>query len=476
MISLYIFFFYIIIYPVKSVFNVYSLCLILAVINLTAFKKNKLKKISLTYPEIYFLICYIFFPVISNLYSINHYRTVLGIFDNFSYLLLLIALRRFFIPADQKAFFLFIAKSVLIICVYGLFKKNFFSERLTSTYLNPNLLADAIGFSLVFLIIFYKKNIGGALMSAFLIVFLFLTKSLGTVLSLTIVFFALLLFFGTKRFGISKKKIAVMILFLFGLSCLAGYSRYNRTRNDVFGNLRLNIINSSVKSLSESPLIGTGHNTYESKIIRYVFPAIKSDLKYVKKQQNPHNFFLHIANETGIINLSIFFVMICILVSETIVNPSKIKTLGISGILLILVHHSADVGYDVPIIQYFLVLFIWCVSSEMKPAFSVIIRGRLKIILFAGFVILFILMPGLNLYSEIIAETGRKYFDENNFEKAAEKFEKSLIFVSDNGEILQKLAECYEKKFYKTGNLEYKAKSIEFFKKGSEAEPDNGFF
>ncbi|MBP7653188.1 tetratricopeptide repeat protein [Candidatus Dependentiae bacterium] len=476
MIPVLLFFFSIIIYPVASEYSVYTICIVLALFNLIIFHLKKINEITFSAAEIYYCVVFIGFPLFSNAYTINTYLTVLGIYKNFSYFLLLLLLKNSFDKGINNNFFLLIPAVVFLNCVYGIFQINTMSARLTALYINPNLLADTINFALLFLIFFYSKKKVQVILLVFLSIFLIMTKSLGAITALMFLFFIMMMFIAKKIYRVSYKVLIPAILILLSILLFTAYLRYDRTFGDIFGNRRLEIINASFKSLSHNFFLGTGHNTYETKIKRFVFPIKNSDLKYVKKQRNPHNFFLHLANETGIINLTILTVLILVLFFETLFSPIKMKLLGCSGIFLILVHHSADIGYDTPLIHYFFVFFIFCITYASRPLLKIAFKKWMKIFIYISFLAIFIVLPCLNLCAEITAERGRNLFDSNNYEKAADKFNFVIRIIPDYPEILQRLAGCYRGLYYKTNNVKYIEKTLQCFFKGAEADPYNGYY
>jgi len=366
---------------------------------------------------------------------------------------------------------------IIIIAVIGLIiEKDIINGRLVYLYKNPNLLADLLAFASMICILVLKKSRFNYLLAVLLIVFLILTKSLGAVAAFAAA--ALFVVIIKHRFVMNFKTISIICGLAIIIASIYFY-RETRLATDPFGHKRLEILNSGLKSASDSYLFGAGHNTIELKLKRYAFPVVNSEMKYIKKPDNPHNIFLHIFNETGAINVVLFFLFIIMLGVESYNNNIRFDNrvlFGTTRVIIFLLHHSSDVGYVIPIHNYFFALFIILITQKSRfyklPEFSALA----KLIIAFGILVIIIFVPATHIYSEWLATQGIKLQESGQFKAAAAKFEKSLVFRPERSEIQQRLGGCYRDMYFSTGDCDYMIKCLKRMRAGAALSQLNGLF
>ncbi len=149
----YIFFFILIIFQLKTIIIINSIVIIFFALILFGIYTRKNNSFNFSLPEIYFLISFLIIPALSNFYSISRYNTLNGIFENISYILLLLVLKVYGEEKKNQTFLLFLSCVMILPGLAGLFSQKSLTGRLMfGDFKNPNHLADIFGAGIIFLI------------------------------------------------------------------------------------------------------------------------------------------------------------------------------------------------------------------------------------------------------------------------------------------------------------------------------------
>ena len=206
---------------------------------------------------------------------------------------------------------------------------------------------------------------------------LFTTSSRGAVLG----FFSgiLITFFMFVNTKIKNKKRLYAIFFLFITIILISVpfllperlvSKFERIKN-ISSNwsLKTRVImwKSSLHYIIQNPLLGVGIGDYQTNYLNYIDNILKIDVpRGSRMHDHPHNLFLYIAVEQGIISLAVFLIMLFRGFKIAYYNINKFKKnnrnnyygLVLIGMLISLIVHSmVDTTFRYGHVAYFVMLF-----------------------------------------------------------------------------------------------------------------------
>jgi len=482
-ITLLFFFIFILFFPIISPIKIYAyniylsiliICFVLAKKSVISNTENlqESKKIVFSVFDIFYILIFCGLPILSNFYSISKYDTVLGIYEHFVFLQLLILFK--LILNENDRLLKFSKYLSLIIFFLGItaviYDLKYFKEinRLTYNYRNPNILADIFFCGIIISYFSFEKKIK-ILFIVFLGIFYFLTKSVGAFLAFSSAVFIVFFVFNIKYLKIKRLIYAfVILLFFLAIGYYLYQKRIERLSGDPFAHKRLKIMANAVISLRDNYLFGSGHNTFEYKTKKYYFPVDGNDLKYLKTSNNPHNFILHLANELGVIGLILLFLFILELLIYSIKNIENISIFaGLTGVIFLFIHHQADVGYDVLLIHIFILYFIFLISNNSKKIIILRLSEKNKKIIFLFFVFcILLIIPLLNLTAELFYNNAIKYSEKNKIEKSIKLFDTAITLLPEHSEAYQRLGGEYLKLFERTNNLNDMFKSLDYLYRG----------
>ena len=230
--------------------------------------------------------------------------------------------------------------------------------RVSSLYPHPNFLGLFLG-PMIFLglgaILHFIKNKKTAFVLGilfFLLSFLALifAMSEGAIIGVLTGLIVWILSF--KKF---RKKITVglviLIILIFLFPASRAYFLEKALLQDLSGQLRINIWRGASELIKTSPLIGVGLDGYEKLIPDYqkqVFQANTGKEFYAFFQSHPHNLFLTIWLELGLLGLLVFIWMIFKALIQGFKSIKKEYILVpsiLSSLVVILIHGLVDTPY-----------------------------------------------------------------------------------------------------------------------------------
>jgi len=280
------------------------------------------------------------------------------------------------------------------------------------------------------------------------------------------------------------------------------------SKEDHSVNMRLIILNTSLRMVKERPLFGFGLGTFNLHYPDFQTFYLQNEPKMIKFLSNhnvleAHNEYIQMGTEIGIIGVAIFIFILLyfykkswvLLKTQKCDQKSKILYLGIFlGINIYLIHCLFTFPFHVPFLgaSFFILLgmAIFLQENNQKDNNYFLIRIKLKkslrifilICLFLIFLIsvdFFIIRPYL---SEIFSFKGQKaYYIDNDLNKAIKNFESASQLDPYNGRILLHLGATYinsnflnkalltlnkSKEFYKNKNV-YRNISLCYLKSGN---------
>jgi len=234
--------------------------------------------------------------------------------------------------------------------------------RATSLFPQPNFLGLYLGPIVVLAVgqlIFNVRKIRHSLLviSCWLLVIglslsaIILARSEGALVG---IFFGCLFFF--LIFQKSPRKVflissLILVLIIFSLPFLRGPVLKKISFNDLSIQLRINIWQGAFSLLKTSPFLGVGLMGYQKLIPQYQKPynSKTGELISVETHPYPHNLYLTIWLELGLLGLLVFFSLIInffVLIFKDLLFSSRPLLLGLGGAMIVLlIHGLVDTPY-----------------------------------------------------------------------------------------------------------------------------------
>jgi O-antigen ligase len=141
-----------------------------------------------------------------------------------------------------------------------------------------------------------------------------ITGSRGPLVSF--VFSLLLIGFFTKRYNLKIKLIAILVLSVIGFQVLSYFfanivTRFSALSADYSSIIRIYSIYNGIMFFLQKPIWGWGTGSFSSLVSDYI--------KY------PHNIFIELAMEIGIVGVSIFIIFLCIVIFNFFYLRNKVN-------------------------------------------------------------------------------------------------------------------------------------------------------
>jgi len=375
-------------YILSVVFILVSILIIIFSLNL-----DKKEDVSIKWYKnpIFYLGLFLIFIFISNFFSHNIYFSWLYFLQYLMFFALFFIISKYsFSQNSVKFLFYYFLAVSLLLCLVGIFfYLNSSSERIGSTFYQPNSFAGYLLFALplAFLFLFQAERktektlfilITIILLSTFI-----LTNSRGAYLSFLPPFILLLIlgFYFFNRKDILKKIILVFVgsfifvnlLYSLNIGKLSFFSIFERGKVpgmpevgvDFSTFTRFKFWEGSVEIFKEYPVLGAGLGSFADLYPRYQYSAV-AFTKY------PHNHYLEILCETGILGTIFFWGLVFLLIyfgfqifRQCIINKTKTdknKKLLIPCVLFCCVlgsilHNGVD--FDWHFLANFLIFFVF---------------------------------------------------------------------------------------------------------------------
>lgn len=230
--------------------------------------------------------------------------------------------------------------------------------RATGLFPHPNFLGLYIGplfiLGLGYIFLSFKKNILSIIkILVFSILFLgslVFARSEGAIVAIFIALFFCAMFYKPIRKW-ALVLVLVSILFLSSSSAPRHYLTEKIFFQDLSGRLRINIWKGALEMLKEKPILGVGLNGYRALAPQYqkrYYDKDTQELISVETHPYPHNLFLTIWLELGLLGLIIFFLILFQFFKQGLKNFKKEPILigSIMGaMMVILIHGLVDTPY-----------------------------------------------------------------------------------------------------------------------------------
>ncbi|MAQ31880.1 MAG: hypothetical protein CMD26_04015 [Flavobacteriales bacterium] len=385
-------------------------------------------------------------------------------------------------------------------------------DMIASTMGHKNLLASVLFLSLPFIIYnaFYGKKIWKylAVISIILTLIIFrLIQSRAIILSLILFITSLIFNYRNTIFSFKKIKwiISVLLICIIGILFIPNpdnrtdtlAKKIQRTVN-FQESPRFHLLKSTLKLIKENPLLGVGPGNWKIEIPKHqLYTSDKLEVKYLKGisfAQRPHNDFLWITSEGGVLVGLIYIIIFLILIRDSYLLSKELKN---KETLLYALIFSTLIGYgfislvDFPFERIshntlFAIITAVIISINIKKQKINYIKKSqiisylfLIIIIFTTYVasirhqgsvhakkieqfratqnwngIVSEYKNGYNKYFFTIDQTstpldwyvGLAYFNKNNIDKAFVYFNNAYILNNSHIHVINNLATCYELK------------------------------
>jgi O-antigen ligase len=360
----------------------------------------------------------------------------------------------------------------------------------TSTYL-------ALIFPLLFSYFLLEKNINTKIFYYIILSIIYATlmicQSRGIWISIGLTLIIGIFFiFKFKLFEIFKKnqKLLISLCFIFLIITII-YSTDNPLNRSAITvperaistfdekdpsiNTRFLMWNTSLNMIKDKPIFGSGIGTFKINYLDYQAEFLNDNPGYVKywvHAREPHNEYLHICAELGIIGLGIFLIILFLFynlainyLKKSYNTKNKIIAFGLLlGITCFLIHNLFSIPLHIPALGSALTIILSLSIIYIKDfKFSIFKEkqnkkelkyGKLQI-LFSTIILVIAIMAIDSLVvkpyiSEIYFYKGRKNLLEGNHEQALSNFEYVEKLDPYNGKLLLYLGATY----FKLGNYE----------------------
>jgi len=402
---------------------------------------------------------YIIFSFISVFFALNKEISLKYFIE-----LLLVIYGSYFISSiiDNKflkKIIIFIVFTHFLISIYGILQHfdmdffkwntNFFGRPM-GTIGNPDFFSSQLLFPLFLLLsfIFFSKKNKFLLVIVFFIILItfFYTKVIGAFIGFFFGFLLFIIIILILNFEyiktIFKNKIILFIITLLIIFLIIFFKPlYNKTNSILIEKKRsmvhrLLMWKASLLMINDSPVIGKGIGNY-----RLYYPIYQAKLLNNPENKKydyvvtwmPHQNYLLIAAETGILGLSMFLLAIIIFykISWKIIFINKVKDpipIGIiTSITALLGASFFNTFYNIPSTTLYFFFFLFIINNyyEEKQKFYIIKNNKFVFLLFI-ICILFVfnlIMDSKTMISNIYLKQANKYVKNKNYEKAIEYYE-----------------------------------------------------
>ncbi|OGG16749.1 hypothetical protein A3D78_01475 [Candidatus Gottesmanbacteria bacterium RIFCSPHIGHO2_02_FULL_39_14] len=417
------------------------------------------RKIAFNSDEILFLI-FIFFGIVSTIFSISTYRSLTELSRYLAYFLIFISIRNDQIIGNRfRKFFsgsILVNSLVLSILFFAYFLFSSYLPKVTS---GMNLFYPVFGYNRIanlliiaipllisqrrlWLLAFFSLVLIGSVSRGSL-----LALSIGLVISLVIPLFRKSIFYKASIFYFVITMVILTSVFIsshFILTKREGNLLYSGLYKPVTNEKRVEYFRQAIYGFTDTPLIGSGLDTF-----RYISQRLqKSPANWT---WYVHNHFLQLFSDTGFLGGSVFILLIVLLMlnayEEVKSNRNNLNR-GIFLALIVSIIHSL-IDFDWQFISIFLYIFIGfaLLSSKYESKKQINIKP-LYILAIVLFITTFILgreyraienaaiIDGAN--SDINRKLGEEYRQEKKYQQAHIYFQKAILHNPlDLGEIIK---------------------------------------
>ena len=333
------------------------------------FKKKLLFKINLTW--VYFYFFFISYNIVRGFFSSDHFAAIQNSFSQFRFLFLALFIYLFIDNKESiKTMLIGWLILILFVCFDSIYQffflKDIFgykivagypegSVRLTGPFGTRLVVGSFVALISIPIIVFYLKKINNFF---FLkkIFFIFLYFIIASTVLLSGERLALFIFFGSSIlifiFYLDFKRVILCALFILLFITMAYFKIDTfRTRINNSYDIFNNFYNSSYGRLYESSFLlfkknyifGVGLKNYRVDCDRQIDPRPKSIYQFCST--HPHNFYLEILTETGIVGFFIFtfsFVFLSIFIKEEMNKNyksfKKFSTIAYGSLIVLLIY------------------------------------------------------------------------------------------------------------------------------------------
>ena len=282
-----------------------------------------------------------------------------------------------------------------------------------------------------------KHKIAMAVIFSIIFMTLVFTNSRGVWLSSLLAVIFMFVIFRPQKFKIKEnlKYIIPGAVIIIGLLSVNFAHFYNRFTNTIFAMTtdnsflwRQSLLKGAWKIFIDNPLLGTGINTFSS-----VYGAYQDRAGYFSI--NPHNYYLQLLSETGILGLISFLILIISIFYVSYLNIKKSKDhpqiyylIGATTACLLgsAIHIAFDIEWSVssiPILFWIEVGIIFVSQKYINFLREEYDYGKRKILISPNLVLLslsllLLILPVMNLFSANFYLKGFGEFQKNNFEQS----------------------------------------------------------
>ncbi|MBL7054066.1 O-antigen ligase family protein [Patescibacteria group bacterium] len=255
--------------------------------------------------------------------------------------------------------------------------------RVTGPFPHPNFLGlwlgpiIALSFGLIVFNFFQLKrlySLFGVIFLIFSFLALIFARSEGAIIGAL----AGIIFIGLMHRQSRKIVVSVLLVGVLLFVVVAPINNYIISKvffNDLSGQLRINIWQGAISLLKTSPVIGVGLSGYQTLIpdfqARYYHPDT-NELISVETHPYPHNLFLSLWSEIGLLGWLLFIFIIIMFWHNAwqCIKKQEIYALSVMGaMLVVLVHGLVDTPYfknDLAVLFWFLIALVIFLKQSLN--------------------------------------------------------------------------------------------------------------
>ena len=285
-----------------------------------------------------------------------------------------LAIKALLVPGLLIAFYAFFQK----ITGQGVWSTEVWGQpkilRATGLFSHPNFLGLYLGplfmLGLGYLFLNFKKNVSfiGKILFFSILFFssLVFAKSEGAIIAIFIALFFCGILYKPIRKGVLISTL-ILVLILLSLSSSRHYLTEKIFFQDLSGRLRVNIWKGATEILKEKAIVGAGLNGYRVLAPEYqerYYDQGTQELISVETHPYPHNLFLTIWLELGLLGLFIFFLILFQFFRQGFKNLKKepIAIGSIMGAMAVILIHGL---VDTPYFKNDLAILFWIIIGAM---------------------------------------------------------------------------------------------------------------
>ncbi len=241
-----------------------------------------------------------------------------------------------------------------------------------------------------------------------------------------------------------------------------------RTGNFVSGSVggRWSFWKVAVKEFRDNPIIGVGAGNYHNAYFQYW----NQDRFY---SRFTHNHYLQVLAETGALGFALFLLALAALARQVWLNRNRKDSLYQGCVLAgtaFLLHIGIDFSWDMPAVTVTFWALAGVAGSRLEHEEAS--RLRLKPV-FAGLMLLMLVLTGLQAGSWLIARQGAVLEDNKNYQEAIDKYQLAVKIYPLRYDYWSHISYSADRLYRQTNNEDYYIQAVTALDRALALNPGN---